>query len=91
MKICPDYCGLHCVNGSCPKALYNDEYQLYVDIYGTTKKPSCKNCGYYFGCEDCYFNGNLKYPCRQKEISSYYPNADVDGMITYTDEPKYSG
>lgn len=62
-KICEDYCGISCVNGNCPKALYNDEYLLYVDIYGTTKKPNCNNCGYYKGCEDCYFSGNDKYPC----------------------------
>ena len=48
-KICKSYCGVTCINGSCPIALY------YEDITKFKRKPSCKNCVYYKGCEDCCF------------------------------------
>lgn len=49
---CKNYCGLSCVNGSCPRAL-REEYEDMVmpGIY------SCDECGYYKGCEDCAFDG----------------------------------
>lgn len=40
-KFCHDYCGLHCVDGTCPK-IENNEY-------------TCEECWLYKGCEDCYF------------------------------------
>ena len=42
-KFCPDYCGLACVNGTCPK-IENKWYR-------------CNDCWFYEGCKDCYFKG----------------------------------
>lgn len=49
-KRCKYYCGITCVNGNCPIALYNEDSTLFE------KKPTCNNCYYYKGCEDCYFS-----------------------------------
>lgn len=78
MKVCPDYCGVACVNGSCPNAVYND--LLYSDYgpdpadVGLTGDLKCKDCGYYKGCEDCYFAGRdpsdelyCKYEIKENE------------------------
>lgn len=46
---CSKYCGITCVNGTCPSALA-DEYPEYGYSY-----CSCEECGYYKGCEDCCF------------------------------------
>lgn len=46
---CPDYVGVACINGSCPKALYED-YPEYYDII-----PTCETCWFYNGCSDCAF------------------------------------
>lgn len=46
---CEGYCGVACVDGSCPIALYHEDFTLFE------RKPSCKDCFYYKGCEDCYF------------------------------------
>lgn len=48
---CPNYCGITCVNGSCPNAMA-DEYPEYG-----YEHCSCDDCGYYKGCEDCCFAG----------------------------------
>lgn len=42
-KVCPGYCGLACVDGTCPK-IENIRY-------------CCEDCWLYKGCEDCCFNG----------------------------------
>ena len=52
-KLCSDYVGVACVNGSCPNALLYDEPQLYADIYGTYKETKCKDCSYNEQCKDC--------------------------------------
>lgn len=49
---CPNYCGIVCVNGSCPNALAND----YTE-YGY-EHCTCEDCGHYKGCEDCCFLDN---------------------------------
>lgn len=46
---CPDYVGVTCIDGSCPKALYEVNPQYY-DLM-----PTCENCGFYKGCSDCAF------------------------------------
>lgn len=42
-KFCPEYCGVACVNGTCPQ-IENTRYR-------------CDECWLYEGCEDCAFNG----------------------------------
>lgn len=46
---CTGYCGLACVDGRCPIALYNEDSTLFY------KKPNCENCFHYQGCNDCCF------------------------------------
>lgn len=52
MKYCKGYCGVACVDGSCPMA-NREEYEERA--YPITKH--CKNCFFYNGCEDCCFAG----------------------------------
>ena len=49
-KRCKEYCGVACVDGRCPIALYNEDSTLFE------RKPSCDDCFYHKGCEDCCFN-----------------------------------
>lgn len=54
---CKSYVGLACVDGSCPK-IDHDEFGGYI-------RPivnSCCECGLYYGCEDCYFEGTSECP-----------------------------
>ncbi len=60
-KRCKSYCGTTCVNGLCPIALYNEDFTLF-EI-----KPSCNDCFYYRGCEDCAFDGMPLCPKFNKE------------------------
>ena len=50
-KRCKGYCGVACVDGHCPIALYNEDFTMFE------RKPSCNDCFYYEGCEDCCFKG----------------------------------
>ena len=52
---CEGYCGVACVDGHCPIALYNEDFTMFE------KKPSCEDCFYYKGCEDCCFYGDIDY------------------------------
>ena len=45
---CPGYCGVACVNGSCPAIAMEEEYGVYHPF-------DCQNCWRNEGCEDCYF------------------------------------
>ena len=45
---CVRYCGVACVNGSCPNAI-EDEFRQ--------GKISCEECWHYEGCKDCCFEG----------------------------------
>lgn len=45
---CPEYCGVACVDGTCPKA-HKDEYEEY----GIPVIWTCDECHLYAGCEDC--------------------------------------
>lgn len=60
-KRCKSYCGVACVDGHCPIALYNEDFTLFE------RKPSCDDCFYYKGCEDCAFNGMHLCPKFKKE------------------------
>lgn len=55
MEICHGYCGVACIDGSCPIAL-RDEYaeRGYYVVH------SCDECSYYQGCEDCAFDGDSR-------------------------------
>lgn len=59
-KRCSQYCGITCVDGHCPNALDDMDRRSDTDAYAAyhlDKKLSCSKCGYYRGCEDCYFAG----------------------------------
>lgn len=58
---CKSYCGVACVDGHCPIALYNEDNMMFES------KPSCDYCLYYKGCEDCYFQGKHLCPKFNKE------------------------
>ena len=53
-EYCIGYCGVACVDGSCPHA--ND----YPDA------PPCDECWWYKGCEDCCFDGTEQCERRGK-------------------------
>lgn len=46
-----NYCGVTCVNGSCPSALANEYPEYWY------KDVTCEECEYYKGCKDCAFYG----------------------------------
>lgn len=50
MTICPGYCGVTCVDCSCPIA----NRDTYIE-YGIPVTWSCEDCSYYRGCKDCAF------------------------------------
>lgn len=58
MTICPDYCGVSCIDGSCPRALRDEYAERGYDVV-----HSCTECPRYKGCEDCYFCENPECPC----------------------------
>lgn len=49
---CKGYCGVACVNGSCPIALSSEYEERGCDVV-----HDCNECHYYRGCEDCAFDG----------------------------------
>lgn len=48
IKRCPEYIGVSCIDGTCPKA-NQEEYEEY----GIPVVRTCYECSYYRGCEDC--------------------------------------
>ncbi len=50
MKTCSGYCGIACVNGTCPKALAEEYEERGMDMV-----KDCSECSFYRGCEDCAF------------------------------------
>ncbi len=52
MKICKDYVGVSCVDGTCPMAKAEEYEERCMDV---VKK--CSDCHYYKGCEDCALSG----------------------------------
>ncbi len=71
-EYCRGYCGVTCVNGYCPNALSNYDNSRDDDLYSCyhlDKPVRCDECGYYKGCEDCFFNGTEM--CIMKTGKSY--------------------
>lgn len=68
---CEGYCGVTCVNGSCPQALA-DQYPEYG-----YEPCTCEECGYYKGCENCCFQGDELF-CVKKN-GKY--REDTDGSV----------
>ena len=62
MKQCKNYCGLACVDGTCPVANQEEYQERCIPVIW-----NCNDCHMYKGCEDCYFNGT-EY-CRKEEQS----------------------
>ena len=60
MKKCKNYVGIACINGSCPIANKEEYEERDYEII-----KNCNECIFYKGCEDCYFNGNEKFPCNE--------------------------
>lgn len=50
MKICKNYAGMACVDGSCPKANMEEYAERGMDVI-----KKCDDCPYYKGCKDCIF------------------------------------
>lgn len=50
MKVCKGYCGIVCVDGSCPKANQEEYEERCMNVI-----KNCKDCPFYKGCEDCVF------------------------------------
>lgn len=50
MRVCSSYCGIACVDGSCPIANTEEYVENGMDV--ATK---CEECVYNKGCEDCCF------------------------------------
>ena len=53
---CEGYCGVTCIDGTCPMANRDEYAERGYDIV-----HNCDECAYYKGCEDCYFEGNKDY------------------------------
>ncbi len=49
-KICIGYCGITCVDGTCPKAKREEYAERGYDVV-----HDCQECHYYKGCDDCAF------------------------------------
>ena len=52
MKHCKGYCGVACVDGTCPAANQEEYEEQSIPV-----RPNCKECFMYKGCEDCCFAG----------------------------------
>lgn len=48
--VCPGYCGISCVDGSCPVANMDEYIERGYDVV-----HDCDECHYYHGCSDCCF------------------------------------
>ena len=68
MTRCKKYCGVSCIDGSCPIANIDD----YIERdYPVIRK--CEDCHHYNGCEDCYFAGRDKSDplhCEDEEVNN---------------------
>lgn len=60
-KRCEHYCGVACVDGSCPIANRDEYAERGYDVINT-----CDECIYYNGCEDCAFEGEEFCPKSNK-------------------------
>lgn len=66
MKICMDYVGLACVDGSCPKANAEEYAERCMEVV-----KNCKECFMYKGCEDCALCGTEYCQKDSAERTSY--------------------
>lgn len=48
IKLCRRYLGVHCIDGSCPRAMEEEYADRCMDIV-----TSCEECPFYYGCVDC--------------------------------------
>lgn len=48
--ICGGYCGVACIDGTCPIALIDEYIERCYDVV-----RECIDCHKYRGCEDCAF------------------------------------
>jgi len=55
-RICPEYVGVACIDGTCPKANKDEYEERCIPIVN-----NCRECHRYKGCEDCVFQGNSEY------------------------------
>lgn len=60
-KICNGYVGTSCVDGSCPKANWEEYIERDIPAVRT-----CDQCYYYYGCKDCAMQGT-EY-CTHEEV-----------------------
>lgn len=68
-KKCEAYCGVACVDGSCPIANRDDYAERGYDVV-----RSCDECPYYKGCEDCAFEGERFCPTATKKSEEAVAN-----------------
>lgn len=60
-KMCADYVGITCIDGTCPKANIDEYMERDYDVV-----RECYDCSHYYGCEECYW-----YRDDQCKISEY--------------------
>ena len=60
LKVCKNYVGVACVDGTCPAAQIEEYAERCIPI---VKK--CSDCFYYRGCEDCALH-DTEYCCGQE-------------------------
>ena len=78
-KHCYGYCGKSCIDGSCPKALYEDNPEYFDGV------PSCKDCAYYEGCKDCciaFYSNISQEQCRKEHNIKERDNMKKDTKPT---------
>lgn len=68
-EYCEHYCGVTCIDGTCPKALEDEYMERGIEV-----PVNCANCWYYKGCEDCAFcsedgSCEVEKKCRLEENS----------------------
>lgn len=56
-KRCESYCGVSCVDGSCPVANRDEYAERGYDVIF-----DCDECWHYEGCKDCCFEGTEMCP-----------------------------
>ena len=61
---CEHYCGVACVDGSCPVANLDEYAERGYDVI-----RSCDECPYYEGCNDCAWDGDARF-CPNVEAES---------------------
>lgn len=52
MKHCKGYCGVACVDGTCPAANREEYEERDIPV-----PRNCRECHMYRGCEDCCLDG----------------------------------